>query len=108
MKQKHESYCQVPFQVTASGKIWAFICKGSRIRPLYDHDYLQRCSSSDGHCCTGKLQEFLTFYREMTKKNYKCQNLLNSSILHQTDECQECDVAEYGEEYTSAETEFFE
>ena len=40
----------------------------------------------------------------MTKKNYKCQNLLNSSILHQTDECQECDVAEYGEEDTSTET----
>ena len=36
----------------------------------------------------------------MTKKNYKCQNLLNSSILHQTDECQECALAEYGEEDT--------
>ena len=77
-----------------------YICKGSGIRPLYDQFHSPLYSSSDGYFCTGKLNEFPTFYREMTKKNYKCQNLLNSSILHQTDECQKCALAEYGEEDT--------
>jgi hypothetical protein len=67
---------------------------------------LPLCSSCDSLDFTGKLASFSVFYREKTKKicqKYKCHHPMNPSMLHQTDECQDCATPVYLREGTNIE-----